>query len=36
MSMAIVACHLVLVLSKVSVDVASETLVSLVDYLVSI
>jgi hypothetical protein len=34
--MAIVAHCLVLVLSKVSVDVASKTLVSLVDYLVSI
>jgi hypothetical protein len=31
MSTAIVACHLVLVLGKVSVDVASETLASLVD-----
>jgi hypothetical protein len=36
MNMAIVACHLVLVLGKVSVNVASEMLVSLVDYLVSI
>jgi hypothetical protein len=34
--MAIVACHLVLVLSKVSVDVASKMIVSLVDYSVSI
>jgi hypothetical protein len=34
--MAIVAHHLVLVLGKMSVDVVSETLVSLVDYLVSI
>jgi hypothetical protein len=36
MSTAIVACRLVLVLGKVSVDMASETLASLVDYLVSI
>jgi hypothetical protein len=34
--MAIVARHFVLVLGKVSVDMASEMLVSLVDYLVSI
>jgi hypothetical protein len=34
--MAIVAHRLVLVLGKVSVDVASETLASLVDYLVSV
>jgi hypothetical protein len=34
--MAIVACCLVLVLGKVSVNVASETLASLVDYLVSV
>jgi hypothetical protein len=34
--MAIVACYLVLVLGKVSVDMVSETLASLVDYLVSI
>jgi hypothetical protein len=34
--MAIVAHHLVLVLGKVSVDVVSEMLASLVDYLVSI
>jgi hypothetical protein len=34
--MAIVARHLVLVLGKVSVDVVSKTLASLVDYLVSI
>jgi hypothetical protein len=36
MSMVIVAHHLVLVLGKVSVDMASETLMSLVDYIVSI
>jgi hypothetical protein len=36
MSTAIVARRLVLVLGKVSVDVVSETLASLVDYLVSI
>jgi hypothetical protein len=36
MSTAIVARRLVLVLSKVSVDMVSETLMSLVDYLVSI
>jgi hypothetical protein len=34
--MAIVAHHLVLVLGKVSVDVASEMLTLLVDYLVSV
>jgi hypothetical protein len=34
--MAIVACRLVLVLGKVSVNIASETLTSLVDYLVSV
>jgi hypothetical protein len=34
--MAIVARRLVLVLGKVSVDVASEMLASLVDYLVSV
>jgi hypothetical protein len=34
--MAIVAHHLVLVLGKVSVNVASEMLASLVDYLVSV
>jgi hypothetical protein len=36
MSVAIVAHHLVLVLGKVSVNMVSETLMSLVDYLVSI